>query len=471
MECRREQNRLTFRHADHRKFGSEKPEIRCLCRLAVSTFSSQFLQVFFATHAAMPIALPMNILLTNVALPQDREYLSLIDDWKKRRHLVETMPHERVEGYLRWELASSFAAIDAIVCYAQMPHDMDDYFILNRANKLATAAEQLPESCTMYDGRKWRSIPFIIIAENPYYYFGPLDSAPTSHAKIVPPNPYYPDVVLSQIQEEVDRYVNRILDDYMSLGIVVRFNRGHAQIGPALRKKRPDVESAYYYASADRRRNRRWMTIMRDNQGLKADVELFQELLDRKASETEMQHFFEEHPSFLMEARMGLPIAHPRYAVPKRWAADFAITSILGPQDPGDVELLELKGPAEQLMNQEKIHRGFSTKVHKAVDQVRDYGRMMKNPANVQKMIRQFGYLPDNPKFAVLIGRNPEDEFSKGWRAQRQKELDVKVINYDEILQPQVDQLSRIDVQSRFMMPPLRLSARQHLRLPFSSQD
>jgi hypothetical protein len=271
----------------------------------------------------------MNILLTNVALAQDPEFEDLIETWGKRCQIVKTMPYERVESYLRWDLASSLAAIDVIVCFAQMPPGMGDYFILQHAYKLAAAVERLPENCAMWGGRKWRSVPFIIIAEDPYYYLGPLDSAPSTHAKIVTPNPYYPDVVLRQIQEHVDRYINRILDDYMSMGIVVRFERGHAQIGPALKKKRPDVESEYYYASADRRRNRRWLTIMRDNQGLRADIELFQELLDRNTSETQMQHFLEEHPSFLMEARLGLPVAHPTYSLPKRWAADFAITPIL----------------------------------------------------------------------------------------------------------------------------------------------
>jgi hypothetical protein len=111
-------------------------------------------------------------------------------------------------------------------------------------------------------------------------------------------NTYYPSVLLSKIQSVVVNYVRRILDDYQNLGMIVRFERGHAQIGPALRKKSPDVESSYYYALADRRRNRRWLTVMRDNQGLQADVELFQELLDRNVNEPQMQHFFEEHPLF-----------------------------------------------------------------------------------------------------------------------------------------------------------------------------
>ena len=34
---------------------------------------------------------------------------------------------------------------------------------------------------------------------------------------------------------------------------------------------------------------------MRDNEGLRADVELFEQLLDVNASETQMRRFFEEH--------------------------------------------------------------------------------------------------------------------------------------------------------------------------------
>jgi hypothetical protein len=71
--------------------------------------------------------------------------------------------------------------------------------------------------------------------------------------------------------------------------------------------------------------------------------------------------------------------------------------------------MLELKGPGENLMNNERIHRGFSTKVKKAVDQVRNYERFIGRKENIDKMIEQFGYLPEEPRHAVLIGRDPED--------------------------------------------------------------
>ena len=80
---------------------------------------------------------------------------------------------------------------------------------------------------------------------------------------------------------------------------MISFEKDRARIGPALKKKDPEMESAYYYAPADRRNNKRFMTVMRDSDGLRADVELFQQLLDMKAGEREMQRFFEDNPFFL----------------------------------------------------------------------------------------------------------------------------------------------------------------------------
>jgi hypothetical protein len=398
----------------------------------------------------------MNILLTNVALSQDHEYLDLIEAWQRRHHIVATMPSDRIVSYLKWDIASRLAAIDVIVCYADAPPGTVNYFPVMKALQMAEAIQSLPEECAMRDGRKWKSLPFIIISEGPYF-FAAGEALDRTHAQLMPPSPYYPSVLLSKIQSVVDNYVSRILDDYQNLGMIVRFERGHAQIGPALRKKSPDVESSYYYAPADRRRNRRWLTVMRDNQGLQADVELFQELLDRNVNETQMQHFFEEHPLFLMQARLGIPIPHPLYSVPRRYAADFAVTPVLGPVDGNGIEMLELKGPPEQLLNTDKRHRGFSSKVHRAVDQVRDYSRYMKDPRNFDRLTQQFGYLPTASNLAVLIGREPQDDAEKETAELRRSELNAKIITYDEILQTQANQLSRTDLRGKTLAGSLVL--------------
>jgi hypothetical protein len=89
-----------------------------------------------------------------------------------------------------------------------------------------------------------------------------------------------------------------------------------------------------------------------------------------------------------------------------------------------------------------KLHRGFTAKVTRAIDQVRDYGHYLRDPGNLEAVRRAFGYVPDDSSRAVLIGRAPKGGDSEVW-ARRKMELDVEIITYDEILQKQADQLSR----------------------------
>jgi hypothetical protein len=260
-----------------------------------------------------------------------------------------------------------------------------------------------------------------------------------THARFFPT--IFSTIALKRIQEIVDEFQDRVLDDYQNLGIMVRFEKGRAQIVPALKPKDALAESEYYYAPRDRRYNKRWVTVKRDSQGLRHDIELFQMLLDKRASETEMHRFFEAHPAILMEARMGIPISHgPRFSSPEGQTPDFSFLPILGPHDHKGVDVLELKGPGESTLTT-GLHGGFTAKVHHAVDQVRDYGRYLSRPENFETILRSLGYVPDNSKLAVLIGRSPRNEADREALAQRQSELDVEIVTYDEILQTQVNQL------------------------------
>jgi hypothetical protein len=56
--------------------------------------------------------------------------------------------------------------------------------------------------------------------------------------------------------------------------------------------------------------------------------------------------------------------------------------------------------------------------------------------------LRTLGFIPDESKLAVLIGRTPQNEADREALAQRQSELDVRVVTYDEILATQANQLS-----------------------------
>ena len=364
-------------------------------------------------------------------------------------HLVEEMPMERVTSYLRFDPSSSLALVDAIVCAADSPiltmrsnsegGGIEPTYPLERALWLAEDVRSLPEQCAMRDGRKWRSIPFII-----------FPSAQTelaewaqdkTHAMILPyiANRHW-FVGLRYIEQIVNEYQDRVLDDYRSFGILVRLVNGHTQVLPALRRKDPTVQSEYYYAPTDRRA-KGWVTVRRDHAGLLHDIDLFEQLIDRNVSESQIQAFFEQHPAFLMQARRAIPIPHqPNFANPANNKPDFAFSPMLGPVDDTSIELLEIKLPGEKTLNN-GFHRGLAAKVHRAIDQLKDYARYLRDPANLQRILRAFGYLPDSSQLAVLIGRYPRNAEDRDVWLRRTSELDVTIITYDEILQTQADQL------------------------------
>lgn len=384
----------------------------------------------------------MNILLTSTGSFEDREFKATLDDWRSRHHIVEPMPLERLMGYLKFGTGSQWAAVDAIVCKADTDPDGIVHYTLNRALKLADDFRTLPESCAMRDGRKWKSIPFCIISEQPFYFVYP-DEISRLSVTLIRPSPY-PAQLLSAVKEAVDDYIKKVLEDYRDLGMLITFEKGRARLGPALKKKDPEMESAYYYAPADRRNNKRYMTVMRDSDGLRADVEMFQQLLDMKVGERAMQRFFEDNPFFLTQARLGIQIPHPSYAT-KRWSPDFAFTSILGPTDVNGIELLELKGPEEKLLNKHKNHPDFTAKLSNAITQVRDYGEFLRHPENERKLLEQLGYIPTQSKLAVLIGRDVDrDDYQETMARRRRYVPDVEIITYDKILQTHAAQMSRI---------------------------
>jgi hypothetical protein len=391
----------------------------------------------------------LNILLTSVGNVENPRHRSLVNDWQARHHIVEAIPAERLLGYLRLTSAS-LAQVDVIVCNADLnPDGTPSLFTLEKAIRLANDVADIPECIAMRDGRKWKMIPFVIIGEKGTY-FESVSDLKAKHASVIRPNPYT-DNLLSAIQSKVDDYHQRLFEEYGYRGMMVRVVKGRTQISPAMQPKKKHKESEYYYVPADRRKHARnkWLTVMRDREGIGADVALLEELLNTNANEQAMQRFFEEHPALLMQARLGIPVAHPTFTTPRRYSPDFAMTPILGAAQGDSAEFLELKGPDAPLLNNIKRHQGLSSALKNAMDQVRDYGRYLSNPENAVSLIKKLGYLPTSPRLAVLIGRDLKDAAQEEVLKRRETEaVNVKIITYDEIMEGQSKQLS-----SRLVLP------------------
>ena len=96
----------------------------------------------------------------------------------------------------------------------------------------------------------------------------------------------------------------------------------------------------------------------------------------------------------------------------RRWSPDFAFTSILGPRDIKDIELLEMKGPEEKLLNYHRNHPGIITDEIKKIGQgmvpragvepARPYGQRILSPVKVAQPDLTKRYKPVFTRLAVV---------------------------------------------------------------------
>ncbi|MGB8522327.1 MAG: Shedu anti-phage system protein SduA domain-containing protein [Candidatus Acidiferrales bacterium] len=363
-----------------------------------------------------------------------------VERWKSQC-IVATTKVWSLTSYLLLDLAAKHAMVDVIVF---LPDEiMDDYAMQTLV--VVEDVRKLPESCCMRDGRKWKKIPCVALSESrfmPYWHL--LVEAGVSIVQYSTRFSFDPTAY--QLQKVVDKYYEQVLADYRKVGILVDCEHGRCRVKWAYQKKDPFGEAEYYHSPADRRRLKDYVTVHRDKAGIAYEACLFEELInDPKTRERDLQRFFEQQPAFLKDAMQGVPISHsPRFVTPRDWTPDFVVPSVAATADSRRfVQLTELKGVHVPVLSG-AMHRGLSHDVVRAIDQVRDYERVLRerHPANMKRVLDTFGYMPENFKMAVIIGRAPATTSEREILERRMAYVpDVRIVPYDEILQTQHNQM------------------------------
>lgn len=398
----------------------------------------------------------MNLLLTCSTTPEfSREALEL---WNKFC-IADWMPGEEIVRYLMFAPASEFAAIDAIVFlepnmsmgFAEGPDGrlvplMTPWEGHYLNAMISERIRNLPETCAMRDGRKWKRIPQIVLTKDGHRHqaYDGLDVEfvidLSEHMLF---HGYSSRITWDKIEQIVNQYHLRAVSEYERVGFLVTVDHGLYRVKRAFRKK-SSSESEFYFGGKDKRRFNGYVTIGRERDGADYEAWLFEQVLnDPKAGERELHHFFEEHPDFLAEAMMGIPISHQPYFVTNKQMPDFAVSPVL-PRDSGEwVSLLELKGPeASVLASKRYLHRGLAPAVTQALAQVNDYEESLRDPLNLGAVEKALGYIPSSSQRAVLIGRTPPPEDANLWEKRKAEQPSVRIITYDELLQEHRERLA-----------------------------
>jgi hypothetical protein len=136
--------------------------------------------------------------------------------------------------------------------------------------EIARQILDLPETCAMRDGRKWKRIPQIVLSDRgqgEVAYDG-LDVAfVVDVTEWMLHDGYASPVTWSQIEKVFSRYHQKTADEYERVGFLVICDHGLSRVKRAFYKKRSD-ESEFYYGGKDKRRSHGYVTIGRNSEGI-----------------------------------------------------------------------------------------------------------------------------------------------------------------------------------------------------------
>jgi hypothetical protein len=286
----------------------------------------------------------------------------------------------------------------------------------------------------MPDGRKWKSIPFLVLSKR-----SPFSDVFTDANKDTVFRYETIDSAFHVVEKRVRDYRQHLLDDLDNLGFLVKVENGRYRIGPAL-SPRKALESQYYHSLGDRREHsiHKLYTVDRDLYGIQYEIEQFEALINKTdVTELDLQQFFEANPHFIVTAQLMHAIPHPRLEGDGRLLIpDFILKPIVAMKRDSKWEVLDLKKPHTELLTGKQQRVRFSHQVMNAITQLKDYGEYFKDSRNAENVGRVLGHQLKHPKLAVLVGRLKEDHIEALEIAQS-REPDVRIVTYDEILEQQ----------------------------------
>ena len=306
---------------------------------------------------------------------------------------------------------------------------------------LTRKIRELPDHIAMFDGKKWRTIPVILLSnaragdDTQRELYDDWESPDVSDiVDIVHPhdgNNYGADA----IRESIVEYREAVLSDLDNVGFVVRYERGRYTVMPALKSNR-ELESRYYFWPSDRR-PASLVTVHRDNFGIQLEVEEFESLINRPdVSEPELQRFFESHPHFLSMSQTPIPHVHLTKRDGTPLIPDFILKPVAAQQRDSLWGVFDLKLPQVKLLAGKGSRKRLSSEVMKAIRQLRDYKEYFEHPGHAQKIHALLGHALKRPKLGVLIGQLANTDVDALEREQEYL-ADVKIVTYDEILEQQ----------------------------------
>jgi hypothetical protein len=171
------------------------------------------------------------------------------------------------------------------------------------------------------------------------------------------------------------------------------------------------------------------------------------ESLQRIQWEEQFQDFFKRNPSFLFENNYSKYWSQPKLKVAntkKSYKPDFVKKPFVSPELSKNWEILDLKLPIMEFIQQTDFHPTFTSKFFKCLQQIKDYKSYFMKEENKKNIEDVLNFHPKFPKLTLVVGKRDSLYQNQDILYNRLNEhglADIYLLAYDEVVDNQKMQL------------------------------
>jgi CheY-like chemotaxis protein len=265
---------------------------------------------------------------------------------------------------------------------------------------------------------------------------------------------------VQKIKSLIKSWRRSIFDDLEVLGLGVNYDFTNLNIGYTVRVKAEETKIlSWAFVLKQERLPYLWLnkdffehenTIDELQQLIKQYMDLPRNTLERRQWEGQLQDFFNRNPNFLFRDNYSQFWSEPRLYYPnakKHIKPDFVARPIISPELGKNWNIVDLKLPAQEFLQQTDFHKSFVSSFQKCLTQITDYKEYFNNDNHKDNIKKVLEFHPKHPKLTLVVGRRNkllEQQDKIYQRLDQMNYADINLITYDEVIDYQKKELERL---------------------------
>ncbi|MBS1500926.1 MAG: DUF4263 domain-containing protein [Bacteroidetes bacterium] len=390
----------------------------------------------------------MKILILDPDINKKDNYVNLLKPVANKEEITQCLTAQELLDYIRDYIVKPQAHIDLLITEFNIP----DRPVAELIDLIRGSQETFS-----FHNFKLSALPIVLFTSvDPRLDYTQLDVNIVANNNNQEEIDDFPNKLISVIKD----WRRKIYDDLEILGIGMDYNFNQINMGYAVKVKAHQTKIlSISFVLSQQKLPYLWLntdffevenSINKLEKLINQYLDYPKEKLERLQWEAQFQEFFKNHPSFLFEDKYSKFWSQPTLKIlntKKSYKPDLIMKPIVAPELSKNWEIIDLKLPIMEFVQQTDFHPIFTAKFAKCLQQIRDYKNYFMQDANKNNIEKVLDFHPKFPKLTLVIGKRNSLYQNQNILFQRMNEhnyADISLMAYDEIVDKRKRELEKL---------------------------